>query len=102
MVGCCPPLQAIYLADMVVVMDNGHVKWVGSPSDSSAASYITFLSPNEFDTFSEVQRKGKMSNLNSETVKRDELDSIGTLNEAEDIIEAEARKEGRVESAVYK
>lgn len=87
---------------MVVVMDNGHVKWVGSPSDSSVASYISFLSPNEFDTFSEVQRNGKMTNLNSETGKPDERDSISTSNEAQDIIEAEARKEGRVEPTVYK
>lgn len=99
---CTHNTQAIYLADMVVVMDNGHVKWVGSPSDSSVASYISFLSPNEFDTFSEVQRNGKMTNLNSETVKPDERDSISTSNEAQDIVEAEARKEGRVESAVYK
>lgn len=87
---------------MVVVMDNGHVKWVGSPADSSFASYISFISLNEFNTFTEVQRNEKLPNLNGETEKPRELDSTSTSNEAQDIIEVEARKEGRVESAVYK
>lgn len=99
---CTHNTQAIYLADMVVVMDNGHVKWVGSPSDSSVASHISFLSLDEVNTLTEVQRNGKMSNLNGETEKAHELDSISTSNEAQDIIEVEARKEGKVESTVYR
>nr|QVT92351.1 ABC transporter [Salvia miltiorrhiza] len=99
---CTHNIQAIYQADMVVVMDNGHVKWVGSPADSSLTSYVSFLSLNDFDTFTEAQRNEKLPSLNGETEKPRELDSISTSNEAQDIVEVEARKEGRVESAVYK
>lgn len=87
---------------MIVVMDNGHVKWIGSPTDSSVTSYISFLSLNEFDTFTEVQRNEKLPNIDGKTEKPRELDSISNINEAQDIIEVEARKEGRVESEVYK
>lgn len=97
------PLQAIYVADMIVVMDNGHVKWVGSPADSSLASYMSILSLNEFNTFSESQNNETKLNLDDETSKPCEHDSIiSNPNEALDIVEVETRKEGRVESAVYK
>ncbi|KAL8456965.1 hypothetical protein ACS0TY_034986 [Phlomoides rotata] len=99
---CTHNIQAIYMADMVVMMDNGHVKWVGSPADSSVASYISFLSLNEFNTFTEVQKNKKLSNFDGETEKPQELDSISTINEGQDTIEVETRKEGRVESTVYK
>ncbi|XP_047963792.1 ABC transporter C family member 13 [Salvia hispanica] len=99
---CTHNIQAIHLADMIVVMDSGHVKWIGSPTDSSVTSYISFLSLNDFDTFTEVQRNEKLPNLDGKMEKPRELDSISTINEAQDIIEVEARKEGRVESEVYK
>ncbi|KAK6147863.1 hypothetical protein DH2020_018775 [Rehmannia glutinosa] len=96
---CTHNIQAIYLADMVVVMDKGHVKWVGSPADSSVTSHISFLSLDEVNTFTEVQNTKKLSN---ESEKTQEVECIITSNEAQDIIEAEARKVGRVEATVYK
>ncbi|KAI3455227.1 hypothetical protein Pfo_011890 [Paulownia fortunei] len=99
---CTHNIQAIYLADMVVVMDKGHVKWVGSPADSSVTSYISFLSLNEFNTFTEVQKNKKLSIFSGESEKTQELECISTSNEAQDIIEVETRKEGRVEATVYK
>lgn len=99
----CYALQAIYVADMIVVMASGRVKWVGSPADSSLASYISVLSLNEFNTFTEVQSNGKNPNLDGETEKPRERDCIiSNPDEALDIVEVEARKEGSVESAVYK
>ncbi|KAL3633123.1 ABC transporter C member 13 [Castilleja foliolosa] len=98
---CTHNIQAINMADMVVVMDKGRVKWAGSPADSSISSYISFLSLDKFDSFTEVIHNGKLSN---EPEKPEELEgiSITTSNDAQDTIEAEARKEGRVEATVYK
>lgn len=87
---------------MVVVMDNGRVKWVGSPADSSVASYVSVLSLNEFNTFTEVQKNKKPSNFDGEREKPHELDPISSTNDGQDIVEVETRKEGRVESTVYK
>ncbi|KAK4488885.1 hypothetical protein RD792_004675 [Penstemon davidsonii] len=99
---CTHNTQAIHMADMVVVMDKGRVKWEGSPKDSSFTSYISFLSPNEFNTFSEVHNKEKLSNIPSGSKDAHEVECVSTSHEAQDIIEAEARKEGRVELTVYK
>ncbi|KAL8042899.1 hypothetical protein ABFX02_09G082600 [Erythranthe guttata] len=101
---CTHNIQAIYKADMVVVMDKGHVKWIGNPRDlSSVTSYISFLSENEFDTFSDIKNKGKSSNSCGESEKNQEvLECISTSNEAQGTIEVEIRNEGRVESTVYK
>ncbi|EYU21737.1 hypothetical protein MIMGU_mgv1a0212503mg, partial [Erythranthe guttata] len=100
---CTHNIQAIYKADMVVVMDKGHVKWIGNPMDlSSVTSYISFLSENEFDTFSDIKNKGKSSNSCCESEKNQELECISTSNEAQGTIEVEIRNEGRVESTVYK
>lgn len=93
-------LQAINLADMVVVMEKGHMKWLGSPSDSAFMSHISFLSPNEFNTFSEIQDKGKSNS--SESKKGEEVECVSASNEAENIIEAETRKVGRVDPTVYR
>ncbi|XP_022853952.1 ABC transporter C family member 13 isoform X4 [Olea europaea var. sylvestris] len=95
--------QAISLADMVVVMDKGHMKCVGSPSDPSVASYISFLSVNDFNTFSEEGKKEKISNVIEETLEKDlDVDCISSSSQAQDIIEVETRKDGRVEPTVYK
>ncbi|KAG8379711.1 hypothetical protein BUALT_Bualt07G0117400 [Buddleja alternifolia] len=99
---CTHNIQAIHLADMVLLMDKGRVKWAGSPSDSSINSYTAFLSQNEFNTLSEVQKNKKVSNISGEPEKAQEVDCISTSNEAEDIVQVETRKEGRVETTVYK
>ncbi|KAL2242765.1 UNVERIFIED_CONTAM: ABC transporter C family member 13 [Sesamum indicum] len=99
---CTHNIQAIYVADMVVVLDKGHVKWVGGPADSSVTSYISFLSPNEFSTLAEGQNSKKLLNISGESDKAQEVECISTSTEGQDIVEVETRKEGRVESTVYK
>ncbi|GFP93552.1 ABC transporter c family member 13 [Phtheirospermum japonicum] len=96
---CTHNIQAIYMADTVIVMDKGHVKWAGSPADSSISSYISFLSLDGFNSFTQVQNSEKLSN---EPEKTQELECITSSNDAQDTIEVEARKEGRVEATVYK
>ncbi|KAL6497133.1 hypothetical protein OROGR_029062 [Orobanche gracilis] len=96
---CTHNIQAIYLADVVVVMDKGQVQWVESPSDSSISSYISLLSLDEFNnSFTEVQNNKKLS---SELEKTKEIECINNANDAQDIIEVETRKEGRVEAKSY-
>ncbi|KAL0319052.1 UNVERIFIED_CONTAM: ABC transporter C family member 13 [Sesamum angustifolium] len=98
---CTHNIQAIYAADMVVVLDKGHVKWVGSPADSSVTSYISFLSLNEFGTLAEGRNSKKLLNISGESEKAQEVESISTSSEGQDIVEVEVRKDGRVESTVY-
>ncbi|KAL0415431.1 UNVERIFIED_CONTAM: ABC transporter C family member 13, partial [Sesamum latifolium] len=81
-----------------LLLDKGHVKWVGSPADSSVTSYISFLSLNEFGTLAQGQNSKKLLNISGESDKAQEVESIGTSSEGQDIVEVEARKEGRVES----
>lgn len=96
-------IQAMSSADMIVVMDKGHVKWVGSSTDFSVSSYSTFCSLNEF-TVSQVQSLECSTNTSTETKQdcKPERDSICVPGEAQEIIEVELRKEGRVELTVYK
>ncbi|KAI5390951.1 hypothetical protein KIW84_075990 [Lathyrus oleraceus] len=49
---CTHNIQAISSADMVVVLDNGHVKWMGSSADFPTSSYTTFSPLNEMDSTS--------------------------------------------------
>ncbi|KAG9131178.1 hypothetical protein Leryth_006037 [Lithospermum erythrorhizon] len=99
---CTHNIQAISASDIVIVMDKGHVKWVGCPIGLSVSTYSTFLSVDD-DNFSSGTRdqriRSKMSNEAQEKVV--EGDSITVSDEIENI-EEELRKEGRVESTVYK
>jgi ATP-binding cassette subfamily C (CFTR/MRP) protein 10 len=96
------PPQAISCADLVVVLEKGHVKWVGSSADLSASSYSAFSPLNEFDTYLHIQRQDSSVDTNSE-VQLNILEKItvGVSEEAQEIIEVEQRKEGRVELTVY-
>ncbi|KAJ9693150.1 hypothetical protein PVL29_012054 [Vitis rotundifolia] len=100
---CTHNIQAMSSADMIVVMDKGHVKWVGSSTDFSVSSHSTFCSLNEF-TVSQVQSLECSTNTSTETKQdcKPERDSICVPGEAQEIIEVELRKEGRVELTVYK
>ncbi|XP_059595687.1 ABC transporter C family member 13 isoform X4 [Vitis vinifera] len=100
---CTHNIQAMSSADMIVVMDKGHVKWVGSSTDFSVSSYSTFCSLNEF-TVSQVRSLECSTNTSTETKQdcKPERDSICVPGEAQEIIEVELRKEGRVELTVYK
>nr|XP_034922203.1 ABC transporter C family member 13 isoform X2 [Populus alba] len=101
---CTHNVQAISSADMVVVMDKGQVTWAGSSADLAVSSYTAFSPQNEFDALSDVQGK-ELSMADSIQVSHSHLperDSNHVSEEVQEIVEAESRKEGRVELAVYK
>ncbi|XP_061981764.1 ABC transporter C family member 13 isoform X2 [Populus nigra] len=101
---CTHNVQAISSADMVVVMDKGQVTWVGSSVDLAVSSYPAFSPQNEFDALSDVQGK-ELSMADSIQVSHSHLperESNHVSEEVQEIVEAELRKEGRVELAVYK
>lgn len=88
---------------MIVVMERGHVKWVGNSSDLAVSAYSGFASVNEFDA-SYIHSKLYSTNTSNMDKQSPLLDN-NTLDvplEAQDIIEAEQRKEGKVELIVYK
>ncbi|GFZ04617.1 multidrug resistance-associated protein 11 [Actinidia rufa] len=100
---CTHNVQAISSADIVVVMDKGHLKWVGHSTDLSTSS-IAFSSLEEFNLFSQVQIQEISGSISTE-VKEDvnpESDCIHVSEGVEYVIEGELRKEGRVEPTVYK
>ncbi|XP_058780381.1 ABC transporter C family member 13-like isoform X2 [Vicia villosa] len=100
---CTHNIQAISSADMIVVLDKGHVKWMGGSADFPTSSYTTFSPLNEMDSTSHNQQQS--CSTNSSITKEQSLpDRILTqaLEEAEDVIEVELRKEGKVELGVYK
>ncbi|PON89300.1 ATP-binding cassette containing protein [Trema orientale] len=101
---CTHNVQAISSADMVVVMDKGHVKWVGSSTDLSVSSYSAFSPLTELDTDSHIY--GQESDTDNRTEDTQKLllekNTVCASEGAQEIIEDEARKEGRVELTVYK
>ncbi|CAK7336312.1 unnamed protein product [Dovyalis caffra] len=101
---CTHNVQAISSADVVVVMDKGHVKWVGNSADLAVSSYSSFSPQNEFDALLDVQRK-ELSMGDSIKVSHNhlpEMVSNQVLEEVQEIIEVESRQVGKVELAVYK
>lgn len=97
-------MQAILAADMVVIMDKGQVKWVGSPADCSSSSYASFVRPEELGVSSETETKVEtgdtcMGVLATVVV---ESECIDIMDVTDNIIMFEERKEGRVETTVYK
>ncbi|KAL6144938.1 hypothetical protein ACLB2K_055628 [Fragaria x ananassa] len=101
---CTHNVQAISSADTIVVMEKGHVKWVGR-SACLPALYSAFSPLNEFDKFS--LNEGKGCNGAADTLRKDQQNlplekDIVPASEGQDFIEVEARKEGKVELSVYK
>lgn len=95
--------QAIYAADVVVEMDKGRVKWVGSPSNLTVSSYLALPSIDNLNGSSEVHKKVIRSAVASETIEEvQEQDHLNLLEAVQETIEAETRKEGKVELIVYK
>ncbi|XP_015069978.1 ABC transporter C family member 13 isoform X4 [Solanum pennellii] len=100
---CTHNIQAISAADLVIVMDKGHVQWVGNPIDFTFPSDVAFSTIDEVSSCSEVQQQDKRSNISSEIQQRtSEADFICTPDENQGTDESEARKEGKVEVIVYK
>ncbi|XP_022998363.1 ABC transporter C family member 13 isoform X3 [Cucurbita maxima] len=96
--------QAIYSADMVIVMDKGKLKWVGNPSNLSGSSYVAFSKLNELDTTVRIQGQNSQIIESTDTHKHlvDEKDDKNASNGVTETIDDEMRKEGRVQFSVYK
>ncbi|CAL5046453.1 unnamed protein product [Urochloa decumbens] len=98
-------IQAISAADMIVVMANGLVKWFGTLESFLATPYSKISKPDSSSPTSfTVSVKDKTPIVSCE-LKTDvilEDDSVVAYEEQKDQVEAEARKEGRVELSVYK
>lgn len=100
---CTHNIQAIFSADTIVVMDKGQVKWVGSPGQSSISSYIAPSLLENFNISSNIQTLEK--NVDAIEALQNvllESDGIHVSEEAQNIIEFEHRKQGRVEPVIYK
>ncbi|XP_031737700.1 ABC transporter C family member 13 isoform X2 [Cucumis sativus] len=96
--------QAIFSADMVIVMDRGKVKWIGNPANLSGSSYVTFTPLNELDSTQCIQRQGCQVIERTETCKRffDEKEDTNAPSEVTETVDGELRTEGRVQLSVYK
>uniref|UniRef100_A0A0A9DMU8 ABC transporter C family member 13 n=1 Tax=Arundo donax TaxID=35708 RepID=A0A0A9DMU8_ARUDO len=98
-------LQVISAADMIVVMANGLVKWFGTLESFLETPYSRISKPDSSrPTSSAVSEKDKTPSVMCE-FRTDVLpddDSVVAYEEQNNNVEAEARKEGRVELSVYK
>ncbi|KAK1557413.1 hypothetical protein Q3G72_024236 [Acer saccharum] len=107
---CTHNVQAISSADMIVVMDKGRVKWVGSSSDSAVSFYSGFSSQNQFDASLTMERQEYSTNTFTEAKQSlpqekdvSVSDGVEEMSDGvEEITRTEHRKEGRVELTVYK
>ncbi|RLM54944.1 ABC transporter C family member 13 isoform X1 [Panicum miliaceum] len=98
-------LQAISAADMIVVMANGLVKWFGTLESFLATPYSRISKPDSSSPISFTASVKDKTPIVSCELKTDvilEDDSVVAYEERKDQVEAEARKEGRVELSVYK
>lgn len=96
--------QAISSADMIVVLDKGHIKWMGSSADFPISSYTAFSPMNEMDSTLHNHSQSCSTNSSSKSKEQSLPDRIimHALEGAEEVIEVELRKEGKVELGVYK
>ncbi|KAL2332527.1 hypothetical protein Fmac_020108 [Flemingia macrophylla] len=101
---CTHNIQAISSADMIVVMDKGHIKWTGRSTDFPISSYSAFSPLNEIDSALQNHRQSCSANLSSKSKEQSlpDADIMHSLEQAEEIVEVELRKEGKVELGVYK
>ncbi|XP_052108530.1 ABC transporter C family member 13 isoform X2 [Arachis duranensis] len=101
---CTHNVQAISLADVVVVMDKGHVKWLGSSAAFPISSYTRFSPSNDLDLTSKNHRESCSSDSSSKPKEQSlpEKEIVHSPEIAEEIVEVELRKEGKVEIGVYK
>ncbi|CAJ1852919.1 unnamed protein product [Sphenostylis stenocarpa] len=95
---------AISSADQIVVMDKGHIKWMGNSADFRINSYTEFSPLNEIDSALENHGQSCSPNLSSKSKEQSlhGTDIVHAVEEAEEIVEVELRKEGKVELRVYK
>ncbi|XP_065007832.1 ABC transporter C family member 13 isoform X1 [Musa acuminata AAA Group] len=103
---CTHNPQAISAADMILIMDKGHIKWVGNLSSFIESPHSKISLPKDSD-FSSLQlllkeRKGSASDeiMFMPSVDNELIAASVDANKSADM--EESRKEGRVELAVYK
>ncbi|XP_020232217.1 ABC transporter C family member 13 isoform X3 [Cajanus cajan] len=101
---CTHNIQAISSADMIVVMDKGHIKWMGRSTDFPFSSYTAFSPLNEIDSALQNHRQSCSTSLSSKSTEQSLPDTVimHSLEGSEEIVEVELRKEGKVELGVYK
>lgn len=97
-------MQAIASADIIVVLDKGNVKWMGRSADFPISSYKVFSALNEMDSTLHNHRQSCSTNSSPKSKEQSLPDRIikHALEGAEEVIEVELRKEGKVELGVYK
>uniref|UniRef100_A0A7N0ZU15 ABC-type xenobiotic transporter n=2 Tax=Kalanchoe fedtschenkoi TaxID=63787 RepID=A0A7N0ZU15_KALFE len=96
---CTHSPQAISSADMIVLMERGHVKWVGNSQDFSM-SFSEYPSVEVSDNGSDIDHHRPALGVGqSRSLEKD----VVYINESEkEIVEEEQRMKGRVEISVYK
>lgn len=88
---------------MVVVMDKGCVRWVGSPADLTISQYSSFFSTMTRSTSLESHdQELKIPSVRANEDLQQDNGSQLIAGEVQEIIEEEERKEGKVEFAVYR
>ena len=89
---------------MIVVMDNGYVKWFGTIECFLATPYSRLSKPDSSSAVrATISQKDKGPSISSEFMTTHVLGNDSVVDqEQRDQIEAEARKEGMVELIVYK
>ena len=96
--------HAIAVADMIVVMANGLIKWFGTLESFLATPYSRISKPdNSSPTSFAASVKDKTPMVTCE-LKTDDIleDLVVSYEETTDQVEEEARKQGKVELGVYK
>ncbi|KAI3894612.1 hypothetical protein MKW92_035428 [Papaver armeniacum] len=97
--------QAMQSADMIVIMDKGEVKWSGSLAEYSISPHVR-VSLFEESMVSASQFARQDSNIGVSLDRKYEVllqgNTATSQDEPQEFIEAELRKEGKVELSVYK
>ncbi|XP_068652459.1 ABC transporter C family member 13 [Aristolochia californica] len=99
---CTHNTQAIASADMIVIMDNGHVQWAGSLADFFQSPYSAPLGNSIPDQSGSMEKKAKnpLDKLKLNLLEGAEV--MALQGEPREVTEIEIRKEGQVELTVYK
>ncbi|KAJ1428488.1 P-loop containing nucleoside triphosphate hydrolase [Sesbania bispinosa] len=97
---CTHNIQAMSSADMIIVLDKGHIKWMGNSAEFLISSYTGFSPLNEID--STLNSHGQSCSTNSSPKSKEQSLIMHATEVIEEVIEVELRKEGKVEVGVYK
>ncbi|XP_020082165.1 ABC transporter C family member 13 isoform X1 [Ananas comosus] len=101
---CTHNLQAISSADMIIIMDKGHVKWAGTSASYFTSPYSNICAPDSSNVLSSTPlEKGNWKSSSNGKQSKLPLDSDFIASEqSTESIEVELRKEGKVGLDVYK